>query len=257
MYQTFAKDYDRFNNWKDRLAYEMPFINTQLSALKPSQGQKLSVLDAACGTGMHAIALAQQGMEVSGADLFPAMIRKARKNARNEGVHVEFRTAGFSTIASHFRQQEFDVLLCLGNSLPHVLSTDKLIAALEDFNLCMTPGGRLILQNRNFDQVMAQRNRWMEPQAYLEGDREWLFQRFYDFEPDGTIRFNILSLARQAGKDWKSQVNSTHLRPLLHAELGELLPKTGFGELAVYGDMKGSPYDPQHSPNLVICANKQ
>ncbi|MDY7040920.1 MAG: class I SAM-dependent methyltransferase, partial [Chloroflexota bacterium] len=76
LYDPFSSDYDRFVNWKERLAYELPFIERQLTAVGARR-----VLDAACGTGMHAIALAQRGYEVIGADLSAGMIERARENA--------------------------------------------------------------------------------------------------------------------------------------------------------------------------------
>ena len=49
-------DYDRFVNWERRLAYELTFIEKQLTTSGARQ-----VLDVACGTGKHAIVLAQRG----------------------------------------------------------------------------------------------------------------------------------------------------------------------------------------------------
>ena len=60
MYETFSKDYDRFVNWQNRLAYELPFIQDQLQSVNAKR-----VLDAATGTGMHAIALAKRGYQVN------------------------------------------------------------------------------------------------------------------------------------------------------------------------------------------------
>ena len=83
MYDDFSVDYDRFVDWPERLAVEMPFIVEQI-------GDSARVLDAACGTGMHAIALGQQGHEVAGADLSPGMIKRARANAEAAEADVRF-----------------------------------------------------------------------------------------------------------------------------------------------------------------------
>ena len=125
MYDAFSLDYDRFVNWPNRLAFELPFIQQQLEALKAAPDQTLSILDAACGTGMHAIALAQQGHSVSGADLSTGMIERAKVNAAEAGVQARFAAAGFGALAQEFQGQPdfpFDALLCLGNSLPHLLT---------------------------------------------------------------------------------------------------------------------------------------
>lgn len=48
------------------------------------------VLDAAYGTGVHAIALVQVGFETVGADLSDEMISRARENAESAGLDIPF-----------------------------------------------------------------------------------------------------------------------------------------------------------------------
>ncbi len=94
MYNTFSQDYDRFVNWQGRLAYELPFLEKQIDQLKGQLGRPLDILDTACGTGMHAIALAKLGHQVSAADLFPEMVAKGEENARTAGVQIDYAAAG-------------------------------------------------------------------------------------------------------------------------------------------------------------------
>jgi len=250
LYDPFSADYDRFVNWKGRLAYELPFIKRQLTASGARR-----VLDTACGTGMHAIALVQRGYDVTGADLSVGMIERARDNAAAVGSEARFVVAGFGELTERVGDG-FDALLCLGNSLPHVLTADALRETLTDFAAGLRPGGLLFIQNRNFDAVMTSRARWMPPQAHREGSREWLFIRFYDFNPDGTLAFNILTLRRDEVGEWTQQIEATTLRPLLHAELLDAVAAAGFSDAACYGDMQGAPFDPENSGNLIAVAKK-
>ena len=94
----------------------------------------------------------------------------------------------------------------------------------------------------------------MEPQTHREGESEWIFQRFYDFLPDGLIDFNIITLRQENGGDWKQSITTTRLRPLYQQELAQLLGAAGFGDIQFYGGMNGSPFDPQTSGNLVAAA---
>ena len=50
------------------------------------------------------------------------MMERARENARQAGVTVRFEAAGFGELAVTFGERCFNALLCLGNSLPHLLS---------------------------------------------------------------------------------------------------------------------------------------
>jgi glycine/sarcosine N-methyltransferase len=194
----------------------------------------------------------RRGFEAAGADLSAGMIERARENAREAGTPVDFRVAGFGELAEEF--SDFDVLLCLGNSLPHVSGQEALGRAVEDFAGCLRIGGLLMVQNRNFDAVMQRGERWMGPEAARAGDREWLFMRFYDFDPDGRITFHVATLTRQGDAPWEQKVDSTRLYPLRQAELEGALRQAGFDRLVSYGDMGGDPFDSRSSGNLVVSA---
>jgi glycine/sarcosine N-methyltransferase len=266
MYDDFSADYDRFVDWSGRLAAEMPFIEQELDRV----GVR-SVLDAACGTGMHTIALAERGYRAAGADLSAGMIERARGHAAAAGQRVQFEVAGFGDLARTFiaplslgrKRGNFDAVLCLGNSLPHLLTPRDLAGALADFAACLGPGGLLLVQNRNFDKVLAHRQRWMAPQSHEEGEAEWIFLRFYDFGPDGTVAFNLVTLERQSSPQhpssgsegvWRQRIASTRLWPLRQGELTAALDAAGFQEITCWGDMQGSPFDLDRSPNLVVSA---
>ncbi|HWQ46509.1 MAG TPA: methyltransferase domain-containing protein [Longilinea sp.] len=254
MYDSFSSDYDLFVDWKSRLDFELPFLVDQINSVKPGG----NVLDAACGTGMHAIAFAKRGYRAAGADLSVGMIEKARLHGLAVGVQVEWASVGFGEMASAFKGRCFDAVLCLGNSLPHTLTIEDLQCTLADFNTCLGPGGMLIIQNRNFDAVMANRQRWMEPQSRREGEQEWLFLRFYDFLPNGRIAFHILDLHREnINMPWRQDVLSTELNPLTQNDLRLALEDAGFSDLQWYGSLGGEPFDPVTSGNLVVTARKK
>ncbi len=252
MYDELSVDYDRFVDWPGRLAVELPFIVGLLN-----EHHAAIVLDVASGTGMHAIALARQGFAMTGADISRGMVEQARANARTAGIWVRLEEAGFGNLASFFGSASFDAVLCLGNSLPHVLSRDDLDKTLLDFSACLKPHGVLLIQNRNFDAVIANHARWMEPQSYVEAGTEWVFQRFYDFDPDGLLSFNMITLKRPPGGKWTQDVVTSRMRPVLKFELLLSLHEAGFTHLKSYGDMTGSEYSHEKSPNLVVVGQKR
>jgi SAM-dependent methyltransferase len=252
MYDAFSSDYDRFVNWQARLSFELPFIESQLQAAGARR-----VLDAATGTGMHAIALAQRGYLAAGADLSAPMIAQARQNASRAGVQARFEAVGFGGLAQAFQADlPFDAVLCLGNSLPHLLNAADLGRALADFAACLRPGGLLLVQNRNFDAVMASRERWMPPQAHREGELEWIFLRFYDYLADGLIQFNVITLRREAAGDWQQSIGSTRLYPQRQAELQGAVELVGFEDVSVFGSLSGEPFEAEKSGNLVLLTKK-
>jgi glycine/sarcosine N-methyltransferase len=257
-------DYDQFVNWERRLAYELPFIEAQLEAIGAHR-----VLDVACGTGQHAIALARRGYQVLGADLSTPMIERARANAaawaarRADGVSASergpgeatFLVAGFGELARTGVKLDVDALLCLGSSLPHVRTEADLDDTLVDWRVALRPGGLLLVQNRNMDAVLARRDRWMPVQQRSVDGREWIFVRFYDFDEDG-LTFNVVRLTRDLGALWEQRVDATQLYPWRRKQLVAALERVGFVGIECYGDMAGGVFDEMSSGNLVLTARK-
>jgi SAM-dependent methyltransferase len=248
MYDDFSADYDRFVDWASRLAAETPFLTAQLEVAGARD-----VLDTACGTGMHAIALSARGYDVWATDASPAMVDIGRRNAEQAGESVSFLVAALGDQTGALGLK-FDAVLCLGNSLPHVLTRAGLDAALADMASCLNSGGIAIIQNRNFDAVLATRERWMSPQGHDSGDAEWVFVRFYDYEPDGLLTFNVVTLRRSTHAGWTQHVASTKLWAQTRTDIEASLKHAGFERCTWYGDLQGSRYLPLSSPNLVVVA---
>ncbi|MGD9147170.1 MAG: class I SAM-dependent methyltransferase [Anaerolineae bacterium] len=248
LYDSLAADYDRFVDWKGRLAHELPFFESLFEAHGVQH-----VLDAACGTGHHAIALAGQGYRVVGGDLSEAMIQRARANASAHGVDVSFVVAGLGGYAA--LGQTFDAAICLGNSLPHLVSADAVAGALADFAAVLRPGGLLVIQNRNFDRVWARRERFMPPQSHRDAAGEWVFVRFYDYHQE-TVDFNMLRL-RRTEDGWAQDVESTELRPVFRDDLSATLAAVGMGEIACYGSYDGSDFGPDRSGDLISVSKRR
>ncbi len=269
-YDRQAAIHELMNDWPARLSFELPFIRQTLE-----QAGARTVLDAACGGGQHAIALAQAGYTVSGADLSAEMIAQARLNAQRAGAPVRFESVGFADLGAHFEHQAFDAVLCLGNSLPHVLTEADQLAALHAMHDRLKSGGVLILQNLNYDLRWKNRPRFlMLNPASLDG-RMVLIWRMADYhdagarvaglaEPcpaPGLITFHIAVIEQEAGGKtqdaggkWQATVTSTFQRPLFADDLRRWLAHVGFKDLGFFGGMDGSPLNPDSSPDLVIVA---
>lgn len=248
LWDTLSADYDRFVDWPGRLAREMPF----LEKLFAEHGVQRA-LDVACGTGHHAIALAERGYEVLGIDVSEGMVSRARQNAAAAGVTATFLQAGFGELGKSV-QEPYDALLCLGNSLPSLLSADALKDALADMAHVLVPGGLLIVQNLNYDQVWPKRERFMPLQSHRQGEEEWLFFRFVDFHQE-TLTFNMVILHRN-GETWNYAAEATELRPIFSHDLKSLLEQSGFQNVDFYGDYDQNPYQQDTSGDLIVVARK-
>ena len=249
LYDDMGADYDRFVNWDSRLAFEIPILDRLLAEHGAHR-----ILDTACGTGKHALALAQCGYQVTGADLSAAMIDQARAHAAAAGLEVPFVQAGLGELAPAL-PGPWDAVLCLGHSLPHLLHMETITAALADMAQVLQPGGLLLIQNRNDERLLARGQRILPVSVHREGSEEWLFLRFLDLDPQ-RINFHMVTLHRDAA-GWHQHVSSTTHRPLPRPELEAALRAAGFGEIEFYGSWNLESFDVAASGDLVVIARKE
>lgn len=110
-----------------------PNTEAMLDAVSPLTGGR--VLDFACGAGLTAAFLAQRGAQVTGIDISPASIARARELAERAGLTIDF-LAGELTPGT-FSPGSFDAVV--GHYALHHVDLE-VIAPI--FNEILVPGGR-------------------------------------------------------------------------------------------------------------------
>lgn len=75
----------------------------------PSNLENLNMLDVGCGPGSFAILLAKLGAKVTALDYTPEMLKFAKKNAKNQGVEIEFLQGNAQDLS--FETKSFDMLV--------------------------------------------------------------------------------------------------------------------------------------------------
>jgi len=246
-YDLLSPDFDLMVSWDKRLKNEAPFF---LKLFEENKVRK--ILDLACGTGHHSIFFAKAGYEVTGVDLSEKMLQVARKNAK--GISgVKFLKGGFLDVYPKLKDR-FDAVICLGNSLPHLLSKKDLKKTLQNIFKLLNPGGILVIQNRNYDKILKKKIRFMAPNIVETQDGRVVFFRLLDFLKDKLI-FNLVTFRQKEGK-WSFQTKSTFLRPILRQEMQNLLSGQGFKEQKIYGDYGFSSFRRYLSEDLITFARK-
>ena len=239
-YDELAEDYDAMTQFAVRLEKQKRVLAGVLDLL-PAR----NVIDMGCGTGVHAVALAQLGVEVTGVDVSARMLDRARAHA---GRHATVDSAPI-----HFRQGDFltplptesaDLLLCFGNSLPHLPAPADLAGVFAHWRRLLIPDGRILVQLLNYRNVLRRRERIVN----IRREDDTTIVRFYDFLDDG-LRFNILTITD--GDDGPSHsLRSTRLSPFTDDDIAEAAESAGFTSVEEYADLEFHPFEDE-SQNLI------
>ena len=246
LYETLGDQYDEMISWDARYARESAFFQHLFISERVRR-----VLDAACGTGMHARWFAEWGLQVVAADPSPAMLAAAEHNTR--GLNVTLVKAAFGSLRGT-AGTGFDAVVCLGNSLPHAVAEDEFVQALSDFRAALRTGGILVVHNNNYDRILGRRERFMPLAVRQTPHGQKLFLRFFDFPTDpGPLQFNVVILSEHQD-GWSMDVSTALHRPLLRAEMQSALAAAGFADIVLYGTFSGEPFVEEESDNLIAVA---
>src|SRR5947209_2092319 len=99
-YNLFVDDYHLiFPNWekvvRDQGVTLKTFIRKEIN-----EGASISVLDCSCGIATQAIGLALQGYKITGTDISPKEIERAKRDAARLGAPILFHVADFRCLES-------------------------------------------------------------------------------------------------------------------------------------------------------------
>jgi glycine/sarcosine N-methyltransferase len=246
-YDRFADKYDVMISSK-RYDMDVPFFKSVFK----KHGVK-SVLDCACGTGLHVIKLSQLGFEAAGCDASGEMVEKAKRNAAALGVKLNFVQADFKRLTSVFGEK-FDCVVCLG-SLNHELKDKGMLSALRSMYNVLKDRGVVVVEIRNLPKLVEEKKRIFPMHFHKEpnGDRK-LFVYVLDF-CRFKATFNVVSFLEFDGEP-KFEVDSVDYRIVSAEKLEALMSQVGFKELEIYGDYEFTEFRDDHSENIVVIGTK-
>jgi SAM-dependent methyltransferase len=154
-YEMLAADYDwMFDD--DALVNGRAINHPATARLLQRINRTSLVLDAACGTGVDAAALARRGFTVWAADGSDGMVEGAAARFQRERLAIPLVCSTWADLPAATGER-FDVVLCIGNSLVHAVGRDAMVQALTGLRRMARPGGHVVIDSRNWEKLHAER----------------------------------------------------------------------------------------------------
>ncbi|MEU7313014.1 class I SAM-dependent methyltransferase [Streptomyces sp. NPDC007083] len=199
------------------------------------------VLDLCCGPGVFTVPLARRGHDVTGVDLSPAMLDRARKRAADADAQITHVRADAREFES---PGAFDVVLNMFTSFGYFEDPADNARVLHRMYACLTPGGTLVLDVagkellarkvtppkvvRRGEDLMVQTDTVLDEWARLRSD--WVLVR-----GERVTRATLVWFVYSA------------------VELRRMVEEAGFSRVEIFGGFDGRPYD-ENADRLVLRA---
>ena len=181
-YDSMASQYDKlFLDWQ-ATTHEQAVI---LDGIFRQNGFDPSarVLDCACGIGTQSIGLAALGYSVTASDISRAELAEAAKRADENHVDIRFKHADFCTLSDVF-PETFDIIICMDNALPHMLSHDALASAIASITGRMKKDGIFVASIRDYDALLQDKPPYSPPYIHKTKAGQRVSFQTWDWDGD-------------------------------------------------------------------------
>ncbi|MCS6988157.1 MAG: class I SAM-dependent methyltransferase [Chloroherpetonaceae bacterium] len=243
---------DWFKEWFNHPAYLKLYAHRSLEEAERTVAMLLEVitidsrppraLDVACGSGRHAVALAENGFEVTANDLSESLLAEARKLAAKKNVALRFARYDMRDLPF---ENEFDLVVQLFTSFGYFERDDDDRLTLRCVARALKPKGWYVLDFFNANYVRKR----LQPETRRTIDGLDILEQRIIF---GERVVKSITIAENG----RAHRFIESVRLYSADELSEMLAEAGFQIRHRFGDYRGEPFDMESSPRLILIAQK-
>ena len=250
VFDRYAQYYDLFYRDKS-YADEVEYVDALIK--KYAVGEMTTILDLGCGTGGHAVLLAQKGYHVTGVDRSDTMLAIAEEKKRQMGVSVELQRGDICTVDLRKR---FDVAIAMFAVMGYQTTNAAVESALLNTAKHLNPDGLLIFDAWFGPAVIAQKPRdkiliiEKESGSVIRLTRPNLdiISQMVD------VNFTVLHIENDA---ILNRVDEMHkMRFFFAQELEFMLKKTGYQAVGMHPFMELEGAVKENDWNMAVIARK-
>jgi glycine/sarcosine N-methyltransferase len=224
-YQSIAKHYDDIFPLSDALR---KFLSS-FGIMKDDH-----ILDIGCATGEVVLYLAQYARTVTGVDLDTSLIEIAHsKKEIRDRDNTRFLVGDMNALDSMFGPSQFRIIVCLGNTLVHLLSTDVMNDFLGKVARVLGDGGLFIFQILNYTKIHTRKTSEL---PLIDNDKI-TFERHYDHDMHNPLLAFKTCLTVKSTSETIN--NSINLYPLQQAEFVKMPNRHLFRSIRFLGGFDG------------------
>ena len=222
------------------------------------------VLEVGCGTGRVLVPTAREGLEITGLDLSPHMLKVCRERLEGESQEVRARVRLVEADMRGFDLgRTFRLVTLPFRPFQHLLTVEDQLACLGCLRRHLQPGGRLILDvfnpslegltRQNLGEEIAPEPEFVMPDGRRVVRKHKMVAR--DFFQQ-VIRTDLVYYVTHPDGRQERLVHALAMRYFFRFEAGHLLARAGFEVEQLYADYDKSPYGSKDPGELIFVARK-
>ena len=220
-YDNLASQYDKlFMDWQATTREQAVILNNIFK--DGGFDNAARILDCACGIGTQAM-----GYNVTASDINRGELAEAKERAAKNGVNIRFEHADFCALSETFSEQ-FDIVIAMDNALPHMLSRERLEAAINSITNRIAPGGMFVASIRDYDALLKDKPPYSPPYIHKTQAGQRVSFQTWEWEDD---HYKLIQyIIDDEGALGISRFECEY-RTIVREELTELLTACGCGSV--------------------------
>jgi len=245
----------------DRLMDDMPYDQWQQfvkDAWFRYELEPRTIVDLACGTGRHAIALAEAGCHVTGIDLSEHMLAVAQEQAEISAMAIQTSGGSVQWLQQDMREWDIarpvDCVICLCDGINYLLQEEDVRAVLARTYHGLREGGLFVFDVLTDHQYEA----YAAGQPYTYDDDNLAYIWHSDWDPEERIITHELTIFHREAEDSERFLRTceTHRQRAYDAyELTSWLKEVGFRRIDSFADFTWQPVS-EETGRMFLCAVK-
>ncbi len=160
-------------------------------------------LDVGAGSGFQSIPLARLGYSVTAVDLSRKLLQELDA-AKGDLPIVTVCDDIMRFIPEARGAGDLELVVCMGDTLTHLLSFGDVQRLLRELHRALAPGGRAIFAVRDFSHELAGEERFIP----VRSDEHAVFTCFLEYEGDHVRVYDVIHTVRGSAPGWDMRVSS-------------------------------------------------
>lgn len=209
------------------------------------------VLELGCGTGRLTIPIAEHGVDITGVDILPAMLERARAKAGLLPI-----TWVWDDVRTLALERRFALVFESGATFQHMLTRQDQLAMLVRMRDHLSPGGRVVVTTLfPHPELLSSDEVERDWYGYTDelGREVWVTGMLH-YDPLRQVKTEVIN------RHWRDpdghevkQSSRLQLRYTFPQEMLGLLQCAGLAVVERYGDWDASPLDTEARYLIYVC----